>query len=441
MDRSTGKAEALPGHKRVLVRQVVRALPVRSLVPLERALALTQDRVLAEVHSLVSVELESHDIKAAIFRPYMPLFAARDDGLSGVRLPEWLVDNLWKALETHEPRLFAMAQAAMRGLSHSDPVPAVFFELAEAAARLLRAHPQTVLPEASRTADEDVVLIFAAYLDIYHTAREALRRMPEWLGRLTKEKAVTIRVLFKDAGRLSEDGSVHLLEVVFGHLDDGADIMKFIGIVTNRASDRYVSQSELAGFGERLLVAAEASQAQALSLMRTNVLPEAAGHVLRALRLTQAVEAALDLSPGGPWMVRIARIRQSLAEPVEVRIGRLEGALRKALPEPGREDAAALAAALTLMGFLNEVRACAAAGGYAVALAQAEEAGEIWLGETLEGLLRQMHREDANEDEAFHQRVETLIQLTQALCGPEKANLARRRVASAQRPGPAKTVA
>lgn len=450
----TGK---LPEHKRALIRQLVRAMPVRALLSLERALGLTEDVLLGDVHDIVSMELEKHDIKAMIFRPYMPMFEGRDDGLSGVQFPVWVLDNLWKALEAHEAALFARLQTAMRGFSQSDPIPPVFTELVEVSAQMLRQRPELVLPEGYDADDQALMAEFAAYLDIYHTAREALRKMPEWLGRLTADKAVAIRILFKDAGRLVEDGGLRWLEVVFANLEDGADIMAFVGIASDRANDRFLSQSELAVFGERVLDAAEVAQRRLMPLIRTtDRLAEAAEMALQALHLTQTTEASIELTRDGVWGQRVARIRQAVAAQVEAQIERLQPAIERALPMKaerhhgrvvgatpivGVVPEAAMTEVLALTGFCNHIRTGAAQGGYAVRLSQCVETGEAYLESWLEAALELYLQADTPQRALISGQLEALVCLTGALCGTQKAQLARRRVASLGSAELSKTVA
>jgi len=432
-------------------------MPVRALLSLERALGLTEDAALGEVHDMVSMELENHDIKAMIFRPYMAMFEPRDDGLAGVRLPNWLLDRLWKALETHEAPLFARLQADIRGYSQSDPLPPVFGDVIEAGARRLRQQPETVLPEGYDAEDQAQMADFAAYLDIYATAREAVRRMPEWLGRLTAEKAVAIRIMFKDAGRLVEDGGLRWLEVVYANLDDGADIMAFVGIASDRASDRFLSQSELAVFGTRLLEAADMAQRRMVALMRTpEGLAEAAEMLLQALHLTQAMEDAIELTKDGVWGQAVARIRQSVAGQVEAQIGRVQEAIERAFPQTtvrhyGRVVGTVpvveaplektLAEALALCSFCNHIRSGAAQGGYVLRLTQALEGGEAYVSAYLEALLEVRSQADDGQKTVMAGQFEALIRLSEILCGPKKAQLARRRVASSAAQDMSKTVA
>ncbi|MFT4089288.1 MAG: hypothetical protein QM645_01055 [Asticcacaulis sp.] len=453
----TGSSGEIPEHKRVLIHQVIKALPVRALLMLDRTLGLSQDGSLRAVHEIVSQQLENHDTKAMIFRPYMPMFEAREDGLSGVQFPVWVLDNLWAALQVHEAALLERLQKSVQGGKNSDMMPPLFAETIEAAVKILRQKPEAVLPEGYDADDQARIADFALYLDIYPTAREAMRRMPEWLGRISAEKAVSIRILFKDSGRVVDDGGLRWLEVVYANLEDGADIMAFVGVVTDRASDRFLSQSELAVFGERVVEAAERAQRRLMPMIRaTDRLAESAEMVLQALHLTQAVDASVELTRGGAWAVRIARIRQAVSAQVETHVERLQNLVERVLParderHNGRvvgmsplieaPSDSALKDALGLIGFCNLVRAGATQGGYAVHLAQAVETAELYLEAYLEGSLGLYAQADASGKAVIRLQFDAIVRLTEALCGQEKGRLARRRVASSSSLDLSKTVA
>ena len=119
-----------------LLRGLVKTLPQASLRSLELALGLSKEAALIEVRELVSLELEFRYVKEAVFAPYLPLFEARADGLEAVRFPSWLLANLWRALEVHEPELYQQSRYALRGLRAEDPTPVVFFRLVTAAAAI-----------------------------------------------------------------------------------------------------------------------------------------------------------------------------------------------------------------------------------------------------------------------------------------------------------------
>ena len=99
----------------------------------------------------------------------------------------------------------------------------------------------------------------AACLDIALVTRRALAQMPDWLGRMTGEKAAKLRLAYRDAVAVSDDAGPRFFEMLASHLAEPWLILRIISGVMDRPNEKYVSGSELASFGERVL--ADASSA------------------------------------------------------------------------------------------------------------------------------------------------------------------------------------
>ncbi len=65
--------------------------------------------------------------------------------------------------------------------------------------------------------------------------------------------------MFKDACAINSEGGYRFIESLFANLDDGAQVVKFVATVSDRPNDRFLAQSELADFGERILAMIELS--------------------------------------------------------------------------------------------------------------------------------------------------------------------------------------
>ncbi|MDC7683664.1 hypothetical protein PQU92_10270 [Asticcacaulis sp. BYS171W] len=441
----------LPEQRIEKVKGLVRTLPVALLRPLENSLSLSQDEGLTAVRRLVSAELESHYIKEAVFRPFMPLFEAREDGLEGVEFPNWVLNRLWRALERAEPQLFAEARVAARGLRANDETPVVFYRLVTAGAAIIRDTPDEVLPANADEDDADTLAEFACYLDLHRLLRSAVLRLPDWMGRIDTEKATAIRLMFKDAGKTSEDGGLRFLEALFANLDDGALIMKFVATVSDRPNDRFLSESELAGFGERLIDAAEMRLKVLEGLLRrrnreTAQLSEAGAWVTQCLTILHSFEQSIELSRDGAWGKRVAKVHQTIAALVEDRLKGVEKTIDSALPVKterifgratrdvpdfkGASDEV-FQGALQTIAFLNHIRATASHGGFASLLTRTIQGCETIMDGYFEIVLGIAVADDPFDAHAVMACFERVTDLIQALCGEDKANIARRRVASA----------
>ena len=434
-----------------LLRGLVRALPQTSLRSLELALGLTKDEALVEVRDLISVELEFRYVKEAVFAPYLPLFRSRTDGLEGVVFPDWIIDNLWSALEKRETELYMQSRYAMRGLRAEDPTPVIFFRLVTAAVGICRETPDEVLPAKATPADRDNLEEFINYLDLHRIARHALHKVPEFMGRIDAERAAAMRLMFKDACAIENEGGYRLMEILFANLDDGPQIIKFVATVSDRANERFLASSELAIFGERILAAIELQLKDLKAFMGTRGkvcedLGVAGQKVAQCLALIHSFENYIDLVRDGPWGKRVADGHKLIAELVESQLKGAERALEDTLPlkservygrvrketphfeRPPKPES--VVRARQTLAFVRQVRNTAQSGGFASLHAKTAQALESALDSYFEELLSIANGEEAFDATVVMQFFEMVTDLMDALCGEEKAVVARRRVAS-----------
>lgn len=446
-----------------LLRGLIKTLPQASLRSLELALGVAKEPALIEVRDLIMVEREFRNARDAVFAPFKPLFERRDDGLDAVEFPEWLLDNLWRSLEKREPELYQEARYALRGLRAEDPTPVVFFRLVTAAAAILREHPQEVLPSKRERGDEAEIAEFANYLDLHRISRTVLARLPELMGRIDAEKAATLRLMFKDACAISEEGGTRFMEIVFANLEDGAQIIKFVATVSDRPNDRFLAESELAEFGERILDRITESLGDLKAFMSGKTssasksgqdLQGAGDGVARVLNQLQSFATYIELSRDGPWGKRVGDAHKQIAEMVEVQLKGAERVFQDALPLKteriyGRvkKDVPHLekfpkpevvVRAANVASFIREVRATANSGGFASLHTKVVLALEGMLDSYFENLLDIANGEDPFETEPVMQFFELTTDLMEALCGEEKAVVARRRIASSNVNNPPK---
>ena len=448
--------------KRVtLLRGLVKTLPQSSLRSLELALGVTKDEALIEVRDLISIELEFRHAKDAVFAPFLPLFETRTDGLNAVEFPQWLIDNLWRALESRETELYQQARFAMRGLRADDPTPVVFFRLVTAGAQILRETPDQVLPKKPARGDAEEVAEFANYLDLHRISRNALSKLPEFMGRIDAEKAAALRLMFKDACAISEEGGYRFMEIIFSNLEDGAQIIKFIATVSDRPNDRFLSESELADFGERILERIEEGLADLRAFMggkgrgkSDEDLCGAGDRVAKSLGQLQSFAHYIELSRDGPWGKRVADAHKQIAELVEqhlkgaekivdevlpMKTERLYGRIKKDVPRVEKlPKPEAILRAMSVAAFVRDVRNTANAGGFASLHAKTALALEGMLDAYFEALLEVANGEDPFDSDQVMTFFEMVTDLMEALCGEEKAVVGRRRIASSNVNNPPK---
>ncbi len=434
-----------------LIRGLARTLPQASLRSLELALGLTKDDAMVEVRELISVELEFRHVKEAVFAPFLALTRPREDGLAGVMFEPWILDRLWAVLEVREPELYKQSRYALRGLRSEDPTPVVFFRLVTAAAEICREHADEVLPHGATAADREEVAEFANYLDLHRLMRGLLGKVGDFMGRIDADKAAALRLMFRDAAKTNSEGGYRFLECLFANLDDGAHIVKFIATCSDRPNDRFLASSELANFGERILDRIEEQLADLKAFLNprnrgSGELDGIGARVASSLAQLQSFETYIELSRDGPWGKRIAEAHKTIAEMVEGQLKGAERLLGEALPvksekvygkvrketprldKPPREDV--VVRCRQTMEFIRSVRNTANSGGFASLHARTVQALEQMMDEYFEELLAIANGPDAFDPDNVMNFFELVTDMMHALCCEEKAQVARRRVAS-----------
>lgn len=435
-----------------LVKGLIRTLPTASLRSLELALGLTRESPLVEVRELIVHELEYRHVKEAVFAPFLPLFQRREDNINGVEFETWILDNIWSSLEARESEIYQQARYALRVWRDEDPVPVPFFRLVSAAANLCREHPEDIMRAKPRKDDAAEIAEFANYLDMHRILRTALARLPDFMGRIDAEKAAALRLMFRDACALNEESGYRFLEVLFANLQDGSQIIKFVATVSDRPNDRFLASSELADFGERILDIIDERLQDLKSLLGArnrggdDDLGSAGARVAACLGQLQSFEHYIELSRDGPWGKRVADAHKIIAELVEGQLKAAERTLGDALPmkseriygrmkrevpryeQPAKPEL--IARAKCVLAFVRDIRSTASSGGYASLHAKTMQGLEAAMDVYFEELLNLANGEDPVEADKAMAAFETVTDLMETLCGEEKSQVSRRRIAS-----------
>ncbi len=433
-----------------MIRGLVKTLPGGALDSLNMALGLSRDEAMTEVRGLIMREIEYRGLRDIIFDPFLPLFETRSDGIAGRTFPSWVLRKLWDRLTDSEPALCEASGRAMHQRS-GDAAPDVFYVLVEAAAQLCIDLPELIAGSEASADDIATVAEFGRYLALYRIVRNAVNRLYEFMGRLDADRAVSLRVMFKDASDKDPSSGYRFLETLFAHLDDGAQIIKFMVTVSDRASDRFLVQSELADFGERVIRHIETKlsalkQAMGNRHRDCEDLVSAADTLIACLGHVQTLETYVEMTRDGPWGKRVSEARGLISGLAEGQFKKVEKAVGAVLPlkservygmvkrEVADFDAApaeaAIAKARDNLVFVRTVRTIASNAGFASAQARTAEIAEA----QLDGYFAQLLSE-ANSTEPYDQikmlaYMNMTTDLMEALCGEEKAATARRRIAA-----------
>lgn len=361
------------------IRSLLQAAPDRALTDLAAALANAHAEAVQRVRQMLVDEQNDRVTRRAVFAPLTPMFEPRPGAMAGPTFPKRVMQSLWRALRASDAALIAAAEEARQDWRKGDPTPPEFDRLCARAAALLGERPQEMFPEGDAARLRELVL----YLGLAPIARQALLHLPGWVTRLTEERAAVLKLTLKDAAAVAPDGVPRLLDVLFGHLPEPALILRLIAAATDRAGDRYLAESELAGFGERLLAEVDARMDR-LKTFDPDTGPKgaraAADDVAFMCAVLAEFEQSVELSREGPWGKRVAAARTALAATMESRLRDVEEAVSVALPTQnvrvaGRvnraapkvaagPDLRAVERAHALATLLDASRSSAAVGGY-----------------------------------------------------------------------------
>src|SRR6185437_8987999 len=409
-DRMTQLSEV----KVSLVRGLIEQAPDLAIQNLLRALRADgrHDESLSVVQSMIELEASDRRARNLVFSPVAPLCAAAGP-FSGLNFPTRALTLIWKALKAECPDDVTAAKAMAARWGGPDCSPELFDLLCARAAAGLRGGEGAFGAAASAADQGGGRDSLAACLDIAPVTRRALEQMPDWLGRMTSEKAAKLRLAYRDAVATAEDAGPRFFEMLAAHLAEPWLILRMISGVMDRPAEAYVSGSELASFGERVLADIERRLAE-VTAFKAAAGREAAHAAAQSVHLATVeiaeLEQSFDLAPDGSWGGRLARQKLALATAIEGHLKETDGAVALALPQqtvrigPRTQrgvprlthdpDRAHVEKAASLLTFMSEVRSSAAAGGFASARAKALEVLEMRLDKYVEAVLEEIRAED-----------------------------------------------
>ncbi len=322
------------------VRLLIQTAPDTAIWDLEGTLSNGAERheTMRLIQQMVMTEASDRRGRNATFSPLVPLCGRKNETLRCLRFPASTLTHLWRALRAAAP---ADVEQAIATANHYDPEAlniAVLDTLCAKGAAGLRERSNPHFQSAAELLDKAMAggaELFAQYLDLAPVARNALARMPEWLGRLNDERIAAARLAFRDATDIAEDAGPRLLEVLYNHLEEPWAILRLVSAVMHRPGDSFVAQSELSTFGDRLLDDIDDRLAVITAFNPDGGIDAAllAGKAVRIAGLEiQEFDDAVDLSREGPWGQRLARQKRALSIAVESRLKKVDSEVGQALP-------------------------------------------------------------------------------------------------------------
>ena len=435
-----------------MVRALIGQAPDSAIRSLLLALSADEghDEGLTRVHAMIEAEASDRRARNMAFSPIAPL-CVEPGPFTGLCFPPRTLSLIWKALKTEAPEEIRAAKALAADWRAEESSPELFDRLcARAAARLeLGGGAFASAAEAADTGAGREAL--AACLDIAPVTRRALDQMPEWLGRMTSEKAAKLRLAYRDAVAVADDAGPRFFEMLAAHLTEPWLILRVISGVMDRPNETYLAGSELAGFGERVLADIDRRLAEVVAFKSTSgrQTAHAVAAAVHTITIQIAeIEQSINLTPEGPWGRRLAVQKHALATSIEGHLKAANDAVHIALPVQTKRmgpraakgiprlthdpDPVLVEKAATLLTFMSEVRASAPAGGFASARAKTLESLEHRLDTYVEDVLEEIRTPDGAVDP---ERARAYLEIAAEFCGlardEKSAQIVRRRAAAA----------
>jgi len=434
-----------------LVRGLIEQAPDAAIQKMLTALGADgdHDEGLTSVQYMLETEASDRRARNVAFAPIAPLCGASGPFCT-LSFPPRTLSLIWKALKAETPDEIVAVKALVNRWRDGESSADVLDRLCARAAFGLRRGDGDFAAVAAAADGGDGSEWLAACLDIAPIVRRALREMPEWLGRMTSEKAAKLRLAYRDAVNVADDAGPLFFEMLAAHLAEPWLILRVISGAMYRPNEAYVAGSELAGFGERVLDDIERRVAEigAFDSVAGRQGARAVAHTVHIATIEiNELEQSIHLATEGAWGQRLARQKMALATTIEGHLKACGAAVAFALPlqtvrigprtirgvprlshDP---DAAAVEKASTLLTFMNEVRSSAAAGGFASARAKTIEALEHRLDTYVEHVLEEIRADDGVDPD----RAKTFLEIAAEFCGlvrdESSAQVVRRRAAAA----------
>ena len=442
---------ALSERKVEIVRMLVETAPDRVVGSLRQALSETpDDSALGGVRRLVEYEAQDRTLRNLTLAPVAPMCMAAVDARV-MSFPPRAFAQLWRGLHNLEAEQIEQALNPPEGATVLT-MHELYDKLAAAAGRGLRQGANAAFRsavevcEARRPGDAEVL---ARCLDIAPVVRRASLRLAEWITHPGSETAAAARLAYKDAVEIDEDGGPRFFHMLAAQIAQPWMVLRIISAVMDRPTERYLRDSELSSFGEHVLEDVDTALAE---ISRLNADAGASAGRAAAKRADLVVhqvlelETCMDLQRDQGWGLRMVKQRAALANVVEGRLKGADKALLEALPLAssshlrGRRpmprltsppEDLAVARAMTLLSFCDELRTTANYGGFASTRAKVVEKLSDHIDHYVEDVLDLIRTGDIEDLTIGAAYLEVAAEFAQLVAGEKAGELIRRRAHAA----------
>ncbi|WP_372785173.1 hypothetical protein [Phenylobacterium sp.] len=450
---------ALSDRKIEIVRTLVESAPDKIVGGLQRALAETSgDTVLTSVRLLVEAEARDRMLRNGVFLPVTPLFVGDGSDKNSLVFPARALACIWRGLKVLAPEEIAAAgdaaDAVVKAISIDRRPPdtsEIFDGLVELTAHALRTSDLRDFRAAVELCDRarpGGAEALAACLDISPVVRRAVARLPDWVTHTNDDTSAAARLAYKDSVAVAEDAGPRFFEMLAGHLTPPWMVLRVISAVMDKPTERYLADSELGGFPERVMSNIDETL-KAIGHLDADGGPKAgraaAGLVTLVTEQIFELEVSIELNRETGWGQRILGQKQSLAAVVEARLRDAEKLATAALPMQSSgfsrmrktwpkldtpPDPKVIGRATTLLTFAHELRHCANHGGFSATHAKVGEQLGGMIDHYVEEVLDHVRTGDAPDLALAHSYLKVAANFDGLVRDEKAAELIRRRAAA-----------
>jgi hypothetical protein len=276
-----------------------------------------------------------------------------------------------------------------------------------------------------------------------------MARLPDWVARMTEERAAAARIAYRDAGELADDAGPRFLEMLAANLSEPWLILRIVSALMDHPAEHFLAVSELASFAVHVLEAIDAKLSEFRSIDPSGGRPSgvaAAEAIHIAGMQIAAFEESIELDREGPWGRRIIQRKHDAAQMAESWLSRIDKALDAATPlrtvkfgkgargQPKLTDPpnpAAVREVEGLLAFFEGTRLFASQSGYGAARAKAAERIESRMSQYVQDLLEILHGEAVEDVDRARDYLEISAKVMDLASGEKDGQIIRRRAAAA----------
>ncbi len=444
----------LQESKLAVVRQLIERASDAVVRSLEQALAgggnyNDASEVLFEI---VAAERKVRRAQGVVFAPVIAPFQRKERLLPTLQYPTDLLKCLWRELRQTDAELMERVVSAATNPHSDEPSPLLDETCELAASRLLDgAAPITAGRVATLPGGVEQL---AQLLRLAPILRTIIPRLDNWLRNLNGDNVASVRLAFRDAAEICDDGGLLMMEILSAQIQEPWQVIRLISAVMDRPSDSYLAVSELAVFGMRVLADID-MRIEAVKRFDPSGGAEAGRAAAASITVTvheiSEFEQWITMSRETGWGKRLFEQKRNLATAIEARLKEADAAVGAALPVASKpfgaksrrapakltDDPSPMATqkALGLLHFMEGVRSSAPMGGFGSFRAKVIEALDERLDYYTEDLIDRLATDAGRRDGPPTARVLAFLDIAAQFIGlvrdPKAAEIIRRRSASA----------